>query len=144
MSVVPLITIPESDTYNALSADWLALADEVKDAHIYNASVYMQTRWDCVDVVWSDPTTLDDDLKRACSYYAEADRLGSLNPDVSDTSAKGRITEETGQVDTLRETIKYSDSGALVSGDNPLAMIDSIMSLYCTPLSATTCQLLRV
>ena len=130
MAVTPLITIAESDIYNALSPDWLVLTDPVKDAHIYNASVYMQQKWTCADVDWSDPTTLDDDLKRACAYYADADRIGVLSSPVAVTAKTGNVTEETRQLGSMLKTTKWADSGT--TSGNPLESIDNIMSLYCT------------
>ncbi len=129
MSVTPLITKAESDTYNALSSDWLALTDAVKDIHIFNASVYMQNNWSCTDVEWDDTTTLDDDLKRACAYYADADRIGVLNTAVSAVAPKGMMTEETKKLGTMLKTVKWAETGN-VSG-NPLASIDAIMKVYC-------------
>lgn len=143
MAITPLITKAEADVFNALSSAWLALTDDLKDFHIYNASVYMQTRWTCTDVEWDDTTTLDEDLKRACAYYAEADRLETLMAPVSDIEHKGRIVEETGKVDTLLETTKYSDSGTTVTGGNNLQSIDAIMSIYCTALNANSVKLVR-
>ena len=131
MAVTNLITIAESDTYNALSADWIALTDPVKTAHIFNASVYMQGQWTCAGVDWSDATTLDDDIKRACAYYADADRIGVLNTAVADVDKKGRVIEETGKLGTMLKTVKWAESGAAATG-NPLESINAIMSLYCT------------
>jgi len=130
MAVTNLITIAESDTYNALSAAWLALTDPEKTAHIFNASVHMQAQWICADVEWDDTTTLDDDLQRACAYYADADRIGVLNTAVAVADKVGRKTEETGKLGTMLKTVKWAESGAAASG-NPLESIDSIMSLYC-------------
>lgn len=131
MAVTSLITVSESDTYNALSPDWLALTpDAKKEAHIYNASVYMQTKWTCADVDWSDTSTLDDDLKRACAYYADADRIGVLSSPVAVTAKTGNVTEETRKLGTMLKTTKWAEGGT-TSGD-PLESINNIMSMYCT------------
>lgn len=140
MAITPLITIAESDTYNALSADWIALTDTVKDAHIYNASIHMITNWSCTDVDWDDTDTLDDDLKRACAYYADADRIGVLNPAVASTEAHGRVIEETGKLGSMLKTVKWSENGGNVNG-NPLASIDVICDIYCESLTG---KLIRV
>jgi len=139
MAVTNLITISESDTYNALSSDWVALADPIKTAHIFNASVYMQANWACTDVEWDDTSTLDDDLKRCCSYYADADRIGVLSAPVATTVKHGNITEETKKLGTLLKTTKWAEGGS-TSGD-PLESINSLMSLYCTSLAG---RLIRV
>ncbi len=130
MAVTSLITIAESDTYNALSADWIALTDPIKEAHIFNASVYMQTKWTCADVDWSDTDTLDEDLKRACAYYADADSIGVLSAPIETTDKHGNVTEETRKLGTMLKTTKWAEGGT-TSGD-PLESINSIMSIYCT------------
>jgi hypothetical protein len=136
MAVTALITITESDAYNTLSADWVVLSDALKTAHIFNASVYMQANWSCANVTWSDTSTLDDDLKRACAYYADADRLGVLTDAIAVTEKHGRIIEETGKLGSMGKTVKWADSGALTSG-NPLQSIDTMVKLYCTSISGT-------
>jgi len=140
MSVVPLITTKEADSYQKQNEDWLNLDKPIKEIHIYNASVYMTLNWTCVDVDWSDPTTLNDDLKRSCSYYADADRLGVLNPSLSNTQNTGRVTEETKKLGSMSKTTKWSDDGGNVNGD-PLTLIDNIMMLYCNSNSG---KLMRV
>ena len=130
MAVTSLITVVESDIYNALSADWVALSDPIKEAHIFNASVYMQTKWRCVDVDWSDPTTLDDDLKRACAYYADADRIGVLSAPIELTDKHGNVIEETRKLGTMLKTTKWAEGGT-TSGD-PLESVNSLMAVHCT------------
>lgn len=146
MAITPLITKTESDTYNALSSAWLALTDVLKDNHIYNASLYMQAQFTCevddVAVDWADPTTLDDDMKRACAYYADADRLGVLFDDVATTEPHRAIIEEKKKLGSMEKTLKWASSGSFTSA-NPLESIDSIMLLYCTSNAGST-KLTRV
>ena len=136
MSVTLLITTKEADSYLKQDESWMNLDKKVKENHIYNASVYMQVNWTCVDVDWSDPSTLNDDLKRSCAYYANADRIGVLNPSISNTPSHGQVIEETGKLGTMSKTTKWSDKGSNVNG-NPLGSINSIMSLYCNSKSGT-------
>ncbi len=143
MSVINLITNEEADVFNALSEDWLALDEAQKTNYIFNASLYMQTRWTCIDVDWTDTTTLTDVLKRACAYYAEADRLQVLFAEMTPTDAKGRVIEETGKVGTLLETTKWADSGAIYSGD-PLEKVDALMYISCTRSGVGSSELVRV
>ena len=139
MAITPLITIAEADAFNALSPDWLLLTDPAKDAHIFNASVYMQAEWVCADVEWDDPTTLDEDVKRCCGYFADADRIGVLTAPIAVTAKTGNVTEETRKLGTMLKTTKWAESG-LASG-NPLESINKLMGLYCT---AKAGQLRRV
>ena len=134
MAVTNLITIAEADTFNALSASWLMLTANTKTIHIFNASVYMQANWNCTDVDWADTTTLDSDMKRACAYYAEADRVGVLNTAVAAVDPHGKVTEETRKLGSMQKTTKWDEAGANVAGD-PLESINAIMSLYCTTKS---------
>lgn len=135
MTIVKLITPAESDTYNADSAEWLALTDDEKNVYIFNASLYMQTKWYCADVDWEDPTTLVDDQKRACAYYAEADRKGLLYAPVAEPVAVGgNVIEQSEAIGSLKETTKWSGGRYYT---NPLSSIDSLMSVYCTSSSAT-------
>ena len=143
MSVINLITVAEADAYNASSSVWLALTDSVKEAHIFNSSLYMQSYWTCTDIDWEDTTTMTDDTKRACAYYAEADRLGLLfDPLEALESQHGRLTEKTQKVGSLLETTKWSSYGPLRTG-NPLEMIDALMMGECTRLTGSV-ELTRV
>ncbi len=135
MSISPIISVAEADTYNVLSADWLNTPEPNKEAHIYNASLYIHTTWTCSDIDWSDPLTIDDDVKRACAYYADADRLGVLFDPIEKTEAHRAMTMEKKKLGSMEKTIQWAQGGALTSG-NPLQSIDAIMSLYCTGLSS--------
>ena len=143
MSVINLITIIEADDYNAASDEWALLSDPEKSKHIFQASLYMQTRWNCVEVDWEDAATLSDDLKRACAYYAEADRAGLLFPSLSYEEPRGRLTEETGKVGPLLETKKWSTFGPTLT-QSPLTSIDALMVSECTRISPGYASLVRV
>lgn len=143
MSVINLLTLVEADDLNSDSTEWLALSDGEKAKHIFQASLYMQTRWSCVEVDWEDATTLSDDLKRACAYYADADRLGLLFPALVYEEPRGRLTEETGKVGSLLETKKWSTFGGVVT-KSPLTQIDALMLSECTRLSPGSAALVRV
>lgn len=143
MGVLNLITVVEADEYNEASDDWLALTAPEKSTHIFKASLYMQRYWSCVAIDWTDTTTMTDDLKMACAYYAEADRLNLLFSPVSAVERTGRITEITGKVGPLLETTRWSTFGAIESG-NPLSSIDALMLGECTRLSPGWLGLVRV
>lgn len=145
MSVINLITVVESDTYNADSSDWLALTDAVKSGHIFNASLYMQTRWTCTDIEWDDTTTMTDNTKRACAYYAEADRLGLLFQAMAEPDEPhGRLIETTEEISGMRETNKWSSFGPTVTGTNPLEGADALMMPECTRITPGSAALIRV
>ncbi len=137
MAITPLITVPEADNFLLQSSDWLSTPEPSKEGHIYNASVYMQLTWTCADVDWSDPLTLDDDLKRACAYYAEADRIGVLFDEMVKQDAHGKLTMEKRKLGTMEKTTQWSMFGQVTSG-NPLDGIDSIMRLYCTKVESAS------
>ncbi len=137
MAITPTITDEESDVYNALSPDWIALTVNQKDAHIYNASVHMQTSWYCGDVDWDDTASIDDDIKRACAYYAEADRIGVLFDPMIKEDTHGKKIMERRKLDTMEKTTQWSMFGGAVNG-NPLASVDAIMSTYCSYNSSTS------
>lgn len=143
MAVTPLITKTEADTYNALSSDWLAASNTDKDTYIYNASVYMQAMWTCTDVEWDDTTTLDDDLKRACAFYADADRLGYLYPTQTAIEDHRALTRKTQKLGTMEKTLEWSDTTGLKTAQ-PLSYIDSIMRLYCTKTGGGSGTITRV
>lgn len=129
--VLPIITIEESDTYNTSSTDWLELSDTEKTLHIFYASLYIQTKWTCLEIDWEDLTTVPDDIKRACAYYADADRLKLLYSPMTADYAKGRLVEQTNGMDPFVETLKWAAIGPDYSG-KPLERIDAIMSTACT------------
>ena len=107
MAVEILIDETTADLYNADSAGWLALTTAAKDVHIFNASVYIQSNWTCVDIDWDDNTTWTDDLKRACAWYADADRAGVLFPDALSTETKrGRLVQETKKMGPMSKTLR--------------------------------------
>lgn len=132
--IVPLITVAEADTFNSLSADWLLLLPEHKEAHILSASLHMQSRFSCTGVLWDDPLTLCDDLKRACAGYAEADRKGALFRAVEQMPDMTPV-EVTKKVGTLQTTTKWLKTRELISG-NPLERLDAVMLLYCKRVSS--------
>ena len=131
MAITPVILPADADTYLALVADWLSLSDAQKTDHIYNATVYMQANWTCTDVDWDDHTSTDDDIKRACAYYADADRLGVLFPSREVTEKHRYMTSRKYKVEGLEEHYQWAESGPSASGD-PLEEIHTIMKLYCT------------
>ncbi len=143
MAVINLITIAEADVFNALSSDWLALTDPEKSAYVFNASLYMQSYWSCADIEWDDETTLTEDQKRACAYYAEANRLDLLFTPLEQVEAHGRVVEETNKVGSLVETTKWSGYGSETSGD-PLQSIDALMMLDCSRSGTGSTELIRV
>ena len=142
MSIIPLITVAEADVFNALSSEWLILDASEKEGYIFNSSVYMQLNWDCEDVEWDDAETLDEDLKKACAYFAEADRLCVLFDEMIKEDVHGKKTMHRQKVEGLEETIQWSMFGQKVNG-NPLDSVNAIMKLYCVNSKNTT-ELIRV
>ena len=134
MAITALIDIATANSYNGDA--WDALTDPEKTMHIYNATVYMQTRWYCSDVDWDTPADLDDDLQRACAYYADADRLGLLYTALASAEPHRAIVKERKKLEGMEKEIQWADVGALTTG-NPLESIDAIMRLYCTAKSST-------
>ncbi len=140
MTVVALITTEEADTFNVLSNDWVVSSEAAKEAHIFNASLFMSSNWTCttidgegeaVPVDWEDPETLNTDLKRACAYYAEADRLGVLFDPMTKEDVHGKKTMEKKRLGDMEKTIQWSLFGAAVNG-NPLDVVDTLMFSYCS------------
>jgi len=130
-----IITPAEADAILVTETDWLALTDPVKEGHIAKASVYMQTRFTCSEIDWSDDTTFTDEIKEACAYFALADSNGNLYTDPTDTpSGKGNIIEESDKVGSLASTVKYSDQGAHTSYDL-LQYPNALMGVDCTSSS---------
>lgn len=128
MAVVPLITKTDADGYNG--AAWALLSDAEKDKHIYNASVYMQTSWTCLDVDWEDTSTLNADLEKACAMYAEADMLGLLFAPMAATEKHRAKVLERKKLGSLEKETRWSAIGGFTSG-NPLEAIDAIMKVHC-------------
>ena len=135
MAITPIISVSEADVFNALSPNWLALTPEQKTAHIFNSSLYILNSWSCVDeagdaVDWSSPPV---DLKKACAYYAEADRIGVLFDPMIKEDIHGKKTMEKKKMEGFEKTIQWSMFGGIVNGD-PLSSVDAIMKQYCTSL----------
>lgn len=137
MSIISLITPSESDVFNVLSPVWIALTDPEKEAFIFNSSVYMQLNWDCESVEWDDPSTLDNDLKKACAFFAEADRIGVLFDEMKKEDVHGKKTMFKEKLEGLEEITQWSMFGQAVNG-NPLDSVNAIMKMYCTSISNST------
>jgi hypothetical protein len=75
----------------------------------------------------TDTDNLDSDIKEGCAKYANADRLGLLNPTLTVDDDKGSLIEETGKVGDLEKTQKWSKT----TKRNRLLGIDKLSSLYC-------------
>ena len=131
-----IITVAEADLTLALEADWLALADSIKEAHISKASVYIQTVWTCSEVDWSDDTTITDEVKEACAYYALVDSNGNLYADPTDeVTGKGLILEETDKVGSLASTVKYCCENGVVDKHDLLQYPNALMRVGCSASS---------
>jgi len=137
MAITPIITIAEADAYLAGYADWLALTDPEKEAHIYNASLYIQTGWTCVDVDWTDTVNIPEEIKHACALYALADSVGNLygEPETADTRKTTREMIKAGSI-TVDET--FAGAGSNEVGDlSSFGLPDSLMSIHCTTAIGT-------
>ena len=132
-----IITPTEADVFLALEAAWLLLTDPIKTDHIAKASVYMQTKWTCSAVDWDDDTTITDEQKEACAYYALADSNGNLYYDPTDTpSGSGNVIEETKKAGSLQKTVKYSDNN-LEESSNLLQYPNTLMGVECASASSS-------
>lgn len=129
-----LITPEEADVFLAMYPDWIALDTPAKTDHIAKASVYLQTHWLCEDVDWSDESTLDEDVKESCAYYALADSVGTLytSPD-STEETMGLVSEQTSKLGSLQTTVKYccNNRGEKIY---PLGYADALMGTQCEKL----------
>lgn len=142
MALTPIITVEQADSYNAQSAEWLALSNEMKEVHIFNASLYMQSMWTCADVIWTDSSTIDDDLLRACAYYADASRVGVLYTAVAVNEKHRSLIMHKRKMEGMEETFQWGQGGAIVTG-NPLESIHALMKLHCTA-NVSGIELVRV
>ncbi len=134
--ITPIITAAEADVFLAAYPDWLALDSAVKDAHLYNASLYIQTQYTCLDVDWTDPLTIPEEVKNACALYALADSVGNLygNVETPDTRRTTRELVKAGSV-TVEEEFAAggsNETGTTASFSKP----DTLMSLHCTKNSS--------
>lgn len=132
MSITPIITPAEADAYLAAYPDWLALDEPTKEMHIYNASLYIQTNWECTGIDWEDDLSIPEEVDHACALYALADSVGNLYGDITDPDDRK----------TYREMIKagavtldtyYSASGVVQTGtQTSFSLADELMGLHCT------------
>jgi hypothetical protein len=135
MSIQPIVTVKEADGYNKLNSEWLDLDRSAKENHIFNASAYMISEWTCSSFLLTNPSNIDDDVKRACAYYAAADAKYALFPDIVPSKDRhGSVTEVTDKIGSLTSTVKYS---AFTGYKNYLTSIDTIMYNYCIKKSKT-------
>jgi|LGVE01.1.fsa_nt_gb hypothetical protein len=133
-----IITVVEADTTLALEAAWLLLTDTVKESHIAKASVYIQTVWECTDIDWSDDSTIPEEVKEACAYFALADSNGNLYADPKDeVTGKGLISEETDKVGSLASTVKYCCDKGVVDNYDLLQYPNALMGVWCNASSGT-------
>ena len=142
MSITPIITALESDVFLALYSTWLDLSDAVKDAHIYNASLYIQTQYDCLkvdgeDIDWTDTSTIPDEIKNACALYAMADFAENLFGDVA-TADTRKTTSELVKAGAVTVEEEFASSGTNESGlSSSFVKPDLLMSFYCTKSSGS-------
>ena len=135
--ITPIITPAEADIILAAYPDWTVLTDEVKEAHIYNASLYIQTQYDCIKVDgepidWTDTATIPDEIKDACAYYAYADASGNLFGDVATPDTR-KTTREMVKAGSVTVDESFASTGTVQGGvSSSLAKPDLLMSLYCT------------
>lgn len=131
-----LITPSESDLILSLESEWLALSDAVKIHHIERASIYIQGNYSCLLVDWSDDSTITDNVKDACGYFALADFNGNLYSDIKQT-VKGEVIEESKTLGPLKKTIKY-DPNSSTYLNFPLSYPNSLMLYSCSKINVST------
>lgn len=131
-----IITAAESQVILSNEAEWLALTDTVQEYHISRASVYIQTRWTCDEIDYDDDTTITDEVKEACAYYALADLNGTLlDSSVSDDTV-GKVIEESKKVGSLTKTIKWADNN---EQKHYLSYPDMLMEIGCSSANSGCC-----
>jgi len=126
-----LITPAESETFLSHYDDWLSLDEPTQERHISAGSVYVQLKWTCEDIDWSDTSGLPVDIKEAIAYYSYANFKGLLYGDPSQSS----LNEEfmvSGRIDKLTRTVEFRSPKDFSSSQHPLAYPNSLMSAYCT------------
>lgn len=129
-----VITPAESQVILSAEADWMALTDDEQEQHISIGSVYIQTKWTCLEVDWDDDTTISDEIKEACAYYSLADLRGTLyESSVSDDST-GKIVEESKAVGSLKSTTKWADNNTT---KHYTQYPDGLMSIECTKVGGS-------
>jgi len=141
-----IITADESDTILAQYTSWTALLDPKKEFFIARASIYAQTKWSCVDIVFEgDDENIPDEIKEAVAYYAYADYSGNLFGDVAISTIKaGKLKSKREKLGELEEEISYFLSGnQLTSSAKSLGYPDTLMKVYCTKESINS-ELIRV
>ena len=140
--ITPIITPLEADAFLAAYADWLALTDAVKESHIYNSSLYIQTQYDCLSVNgvvvdWTDTATVPEEVKNACALYALADSVGNLFGDVG-TADTRKTTREMVKAGSVTVDEEFSLNGTTQSGvAASFAKPDMLMSIYCAKSSGS-------
>lgn len=126
-----IITPAEADAILTNEVAWLALTEEEKARHIGYASTFMQQKWLCVEVDWSDDLTISTDMKEACAYYSLASFNGSLYPaSVQSSDTVGVVVEQTDKVGSLSSTTKWDTGGGQTT--YPLQYPDALMSFECS------------
>ena len=142
--VKDIITAAEADAILTNETDWLAQTDAEKERHIGYASTYMQQKWVCVDIDWSDDTTISDDMKEACAYYALASFNDTLYPSTeASADTQGVVVEQTDKVGSLQSTTKWDAGGGQTT--YPLQYPNALMCFECEKASgAGSVKLTRV
>ena len=130
-----VITAAESQVTLAAEADWMALDEALQATHIGYGSIYVQTKWTCIDedtcleIDWTDAP---DDIKEAVAYFALANLRLVLYPAVNTQTAvsEKNITEITKKLGTMQKTIKYDAPG--VDYPNGLMYPETLMDSLCS------------
>jgi hypothetical protein len=128
-----IITIAESNQFLALHEDWLDLSDEEKTFHISRACSYVQVKWVCANVNWSDSLTVPSNVKMAIAHYAYADFKGSLYGEPGSDEVSGRIKSYSNRVGLLSDSKVYS--GSMPGNLKSLGYPDLLMSASCVSAS---------
>lgn len=137
MAITPIITIQEADAYLAAYPDWLALTNEEKDSHIYNASLYVQTNWTCVDVDWEDTANIPEEIKHATALYALADSQGNLYGDAAAADSRNTTREMIKAGAVTLDTYYTTTGKAQVGIESSFGLPDELMGLHCTATSGS-------
>ena len=112
------VTSPESDVYLAGKADWLALDDAVKDAHLSWGRVWIDSEYLCA-YTEVDAT---DNIKYANSLAGYADFKGTLYADTATLESTSVTAGSVTSSKTFANGYKQSDptldqAGALLNYD---------------------------
>ncbi len=119
-------TSAEADVYLATNATWLALTDSEKDAHLLNATYYIDKNYNCT---FSD--TVEDEAGYACSILAAKDMASSIYT-VDDTGGSSIVEKEVKAGSVLTKKRYGGSFSSSASTIDPYPEVSAILGDYCS------------